>query len=115
MATKRPSAAQVTALAWAIHRYGGFAREMECNHLGFRDKTVAALESAGWADRVKFYDDVRKWRWSWFYVTDAARVLPDVVAEVARLQAADDANAAASNAADDAAEMRWLAFFEANP
>lgn len=98
---RRPSKAQVTALAWAIHRFGGFGRSTDCDFLDIRDKTVAALESAGWVDRVKFYDDALRWRWWWFYVTDSARTLPDVIAEVAKLKSYDDVAAKASITADD--------------
>lgn len=52
---------------------------------------------------MKFYDDAVKWRWQWFYATDAARALPDVVAYIDGMKAADKAEADASNAADDAA------------
>ncbi len=98
---KRPSKTQVTALAWAVYKGHGFARDLEFDHLGFRDATVASLESARWADRVKFFDDVRKWRWQWFWVTESGAALPEVVAEVARLRAADDERARRNFEEDD--------------
>jgi hypothetical protein len=105
---QKPSKAQIRILAWIIHRYSGKGYALDCNDvLDIKDKTVVALESAGWIDRVKFYDDVAKWRWSWFYVTAAGRALPAVVAEIARMKSRDDAAAAEANAADDEAAAYW--------
>ena len=95
---KKPSKAQVVALAWAIYRAGGFMRSIEFGYLDFRDATVAALEAAGWADQVSFYTG--KWRWQWFHVTPAGAALPEVVAEGARLRAAEIARNTRA-AADD--------------
>lgn len=101
---RKPSNAQVTALAWGIYRGGadGLVRSMDFGWLEVRDATVAGLEAAGWADRAKYYDDARKWRWWWFYVTPAGRALPAVVAEVARMKAKDDEAVRRQIAEDDA-------------
>ena len=66
------------------------------------DATVSALKRNGWAKDVKFYDEVREWRWHWFTVTDAARALPAVLKEIDRMKAHDDARAQKWIEMDDA-------------
>lgn len=102
MSARKPSEAQIRVLAWAIYRAGGFMRSIDWGYLGFTDATVGSLRRFGWADQVKFYDDAREWRWSWFRVTDAGRALPEVVAEVERLRSANGERAARNIAEDDA-------------
>ena len=91
---KSPSKAQATILAWAIHRGGGRLRSADwAGVLDVTDATVVAMVRHGWAEHAKFYDDARQWRWWWFFVTEAARTSPLVLAEVAHLKAGDEARA----------------------
>lgn len=90
-------------MAVCIRRTTGTLCSLHCN-AEIADSTVASLERRGWAKDVGFFDDHLKWRWHWFTITDAGRALPEVVAEVARLQAQDDAQAAKWNAMDDEEE-----------
>ena len=99
---RRPTKAQVNALAWAIYRGNGMLLAMDYSWLEIRDATVAALETAGWIDRVKWFDAARKWRWTYFYVTSEARALPSVRAEVDRLRSAELRRDDRATASDDA-------------
>jgi hypothetical protein len=100
----RLSKAQAKVLAWAIHRAHGFMYVLHwADVLVISDATVAAMERGGWIKDVKYYDGARKWRWTWFYVTDAAKSELLVIEEIARLKSFDDARAVESITADDAA------------
>ena len=103
MSKKTPTKAQAKILAWAIHRAGGRMLALDwCDVLTISDATVAAMVRDGWAERAMFFDEIKRWRWSLFYVTDAAREAPAVVSEVAGLMALSEANARRWNEEDDA-------------